>query len=372
MNGPPNLNELTERERFIAVESWENGRAYERAQYEARAASVMGPTPEPPPSLDVGPYDDDPRDEQLLRRLLRADQLDTLPEPQPLVAGVLYLDSVAWLQGRPGAAKSLVALDIAACVATEQPWQGFRTTPVYVLYVIAEGTSGLRQRVRAWESSMGTTIGEYLQFLPMAVQATNASDWDALITVAERIPYNLIVLDTQARLTVGLEENSAKDMGLFVQQLERLRAATGACVLPVHHQGRNGEHMRGSTAMEGAATTVIQVTKDEELVTVRCLKQKDAAPFDDIQLRLVPHGDSAVLALADQIERPERAVERCARWLAGWRETFADEWVSVTTLLDSGVVAKNTFHANRLKLLDAKAIERSGEGRTTRYRMVQP
>lgn len=91
--------------------------------------------------------------------------------------------------------------------------------------------------------------------------------------VAELQP-TLILLDTQARITVGMEENAAKDMGEFVDKLERLRRASGACVLIVHHMGRNGEHMRGSTALEGAATTILQASKEDNEITVSCEKQR--------------------------------------------------------------------------------------------------
>jgi hypothetical protein len=81
--------------------------------------------------------------------------------------------------------------------------------------------------------------------------------------------------------------------------VDRLRRVSGATVLIIHHMGRNGEHMRGSTALEGAADTIIQVTKDDELVAVSCEKQKEDREFDDIPFKLVPVGDSVVIMPAD-------------------------------------------------------------------------
>lgn len=300
--------------------------------------------------------------------LVDSEGLDSLPEPEFLIRGVLYLDSVAWLQGRPGSGKSFLALDIAACVAADEPWQGNVVEPVNVLYVVGEGTSGLRQRVRAWESAMSQELGEVLQFLPVAVQAMNGGDWDALIELAASEPYRLIVLDTQARLTVGMEENSAKDMGVFVRQLERLRAATGACVLVVHHQGRVGEHMRGSTAMEGAATTVIQVSKEDDLVTVKCLKQKDALPFDDIRLRLLPRDDSAILAVDDGKIAPSGPSNAAAKTSRDWFELHGREWVTASKLVDV-VAPKSTFYRHVAELERAGFAEVDRAGRFTLYRL---
>jgi AAA domain len=220
--------------------------------------------------------------------------LDAIPEPEPLVDGVLNRDSLAWIQGKRSNAKSLVALDIAGCVGTGHHWQGRAVHQGKVLFIAAEGVSGMRRRVRAWEKSYGRSI-DNVTFLPMPVQA-NLDQWGHLVELAhEEFAFDLIVIDTQARVTVGMEENAAKDMGVFVDKLEWLRRATGACILVIHHMGRNGEHMRGSTALEGAATTIVQVVKDDVEVTVSCEKQKDGEEFADIHLKLVPVGDSVVL-----------------------------------------------------------------------------
>jgi hypothetical protein len=45
----------------------------------------------------------------------------------------------------------------------------------------------------------------------------------------------------------------------------------------------------------GAADTMISLTKEDCSMVIKCAKQKDAAPFGDIGLRLVPIGESCVL-----------------------------------------------------------------------------
>jgi hypothetical protein len=114
------------------------------------------------------------RIDQLRAALLDSKSLDSLPDPQPVIDGVLYLDSLAWLHGKPGHGKSFVALDWAACVAAGLPWQGCETRQGTVLYVIAEGVSGLRQRVRAWEEHAGQHMD--VIFLPIAVQLLSVID----------------------------------------------------------------------------------------------------------------------------------------------------------------------------------------------------
>jgi hypothetical protein len=280
--------------------------------------------------------------------------LDSIPEPEPLVDGVLNRDSLAWIQGKRSNAKSLVALDIAGCVGTGHHWQGRTVHQGKVLFIAAEGVSGMRWRVRAWEKSYGRDMDNVL-FLPMPVQA-NLDQWRHLVELAdEEFTFDLIVIDTQARVTVGMEENAAKDMGVFVDKLEMLRRATAACVLPVHHQGRSGEHMRGSTALEGAATTIVQVVKDDVEVTVTCEKQKDAEEFADIHLKLVPVGDSVVLMPSDG----KGGIQATAafRTAVKWWATFRDDRVSVSKLAKAEVGHERTLYRHVHELVDRELVE---------------
>jgi len=75
----------------------------------------------------------------------------------------------------------------------------------------------------------------------------------------------------------------------------RLREEFGAAVLIVHHTGWDGARERGHSAQRGAADTVMlleRAHKDDSLtrdpVRLRCLKQKDAAEFEDIDVIAQP------------------------------------------------------------------------------------
>ncbi|MET7399173.1 AAA family ATPase [Dactylosporangium sp. NPDC005572] len=293
--------------------------------------------------------------------------LDGIPEPEPLVEGIVYRDSLVWVIGPPGSAKSFVSLDMAGCISTGESWQGHRTRQGDVLYLVAEGVSGIRARVRAWEAAMSRTMG--VRFLPVAVQAASDAEWNALVDLAVELRPAEIVIDTQARVTVGMDENAARDMGLFVHRVDRLRAQTEACVKIVHHQGRNGDHMRGSTALEGAATTIIKVAKADNNVTVSCQKQKDAEPFEDINLRLVPYESSAILALTAEAGRPQWNSPNVMRSLSEWWQAHESDWVSISTLVKSNVFAEATFHRYKKALIRDGVISTDGAKRFIRYRL---
>lgn len=295
---------------------------------------------------------------ELREALLDSETLEYLPAPRPLIDGILYADTLAWLHGKPGCGKSFVALDMAACIAAGLPWQLHETRPGPVLYVIAEGVSGLRQRVRAWEdhAQQKTTV----DFLPIAVQILTPGDLYALIMLAGELHPVLIVIDTQARVTIGADENSARDMGQFVAAVDKLRAATSACVLLVHHEARAGENMRGSTALEGAAATLIRVTKDGPHLRLDNTKQKDAAPFDPARLRLVPRLDSACILSNDGIGQQAEMSHTEETLLRVLLDSFETTGASSTTLREVSGVARSSYYWAINRLLTMGAVVNTG------------
>lgn len=248
---------------------------------------------------DIDPVD------ALLACFLDRDALDRIPPPRPLIQDLLDLDSESWIIGAPGGFKSFVALDQACHVSAGKPWRGRAVTQGNVLYVVAEGAKSLTLRVRAWEETYGHRV-ENVRFLPKPVQVKDGDTdrtgkpghaWRVLVEAARRIRPVLVILDTQARITVGLEENSNTSMGVLVEAVRLLKEATGACVLVVHHTGRNGEDARGASALDGAQDTEIRVDrpdKGREMLTavISIDKQKDGAEDDTwpITMRVVELG----------------------------------------------------------------------------------
>lgn len=239
------------------------------------------------PWADVDPPDAFERQVEALRaELLDSEGLDHIPRLEPVIDGFLYRDTLGRIIGPSGHMKSFVALDFAGHVGTGNDWRGCRTTQGPVIYLVAEGAAGIRKRVRAWEQYHGRKMSG-VWFLPRPVQAGDPLQWAVLTEVAKRIEPALIIFDTQARITVGVEENSSKEMGLVVARMDDLRAITKACVTLIHHQGLQGDHGRGSTAVKGAMQTELRVTKKgkkgpDARVIVSSDKQKDDEELDDM------------------------------------------------------------------------------------------
>lgn len=221
----------------------------------------------------------------LRAEILSAEQLDDIPPPEPLIKGYLVRDSLARINGPSGHGKSFVALDMAIHVALGRRWHGKAVHQGKVIYIVAEGARGIRQRVRAWEKNHVAKITN-IGFLPRPVQVLDRADeWTPLVEVCREEKPALIIVDTQARVTVGVEENSATEMGVVVHQMERLRAATEACVLLIHHEGKGDRGGRGSSAIKGAMQTELSVRKDGLRFIVETDKQKDDLELEDLELK---------------------------------------------------------------------------------------
>lgn len=266
----------------------------------------------------------------LLDEMIGPDVILTRPRPKYLVKGLLTQDSASWVIGAAGSKKSFVVLDIAAHVARGMPWQGLKVAQGKVVLVVAEGAGGISLRIAAWQKRYGP-MSDDVYILPRPVQSGRPEKWAVLVEACRRIKPVLVVLDTQARVTVGLKENDATDMGIFIDAIGAIREATGACVMPVHHTGRSGGDARGSSALDGAQDTELKIVRLSEL-TGRLVveKQKDlperdpiALTFDVVDLGVDDEGDpvdSLVLTLDPFQSASRGAPEMPEEWETGYGE----------------------------------------------------
>ena len=228
-------------------------------------------------------------------RLLRSfDDLLALPPVVPLIDGLLYRDTLAQLAGPPGCFKSFLAIAMACSLATGRNLGSFvAPTPATVVYVAAEGASGLAARIAAWCDTWSVdpmTVFERLHILPLPIQLGSGVDVSQSIEVGGEVEADLLVLDTRARCTVGLEENSATEQGVAIEAAESIRAATNGCtVWPLHHTPRSGGAGRGSNSWDGAVWSDLRMERDGMRATVHCAKHKDAPDGCDHHFRFSIH-----------------------------------------------------------------------------------
>jgi RecA-family ATPase len=237
--------------------------------------------------------------------IMNMDDIESLPDPEWLIHGVLPAESFAVLYGPPGSTKSFWALDAACCIATGQSLHGAYSKPGKVIIAVGEGLRGMKYRIEAWKIAHPDADLEMLRqnliIIPRSVRILDQLEAARLVKTCEYVGgdsgLKLFVLDTWARAFVGGDENSARDAGIAVEVCETIRARTGATALVVHHSNADGQRERGSTALRGAADAQMSMTRDENsgVVTMKSIKIKDGSPFQDQHFVLAEYGKSAVL-----------------------------------------------------------------------------
>ena len=247
-------------------------------------------------------------------------QVTQMPDPEWLIEKLFPTGSFVVLYGPSEHGKSFVALDWAFHIATGKPWQGLPVKQGPVVYIAAEGRGGLGQRITAWKATyQPASTPVYFSLQPLDILEDGP---DELIgACALFAPYadepetdlcpSLVIVDTLARCMTG-DENETKDMSQFVRGIDTLRQDLGATVLMVHHTGKDLEREeRGSSVLRGAADTMIRVkrSKQDDSILLKCSKQKDAARFEDITLRLRSVGDSCIIAPGYTMEQALKTVE---------------------------------------------------------------
>ena len=310
----------------------------------------------------------------LSTRLLTMSALRDLPAPAPLITSLIDLDTLALLYGRRGSYKSFLALDWALHIAYGNRWHSQAVTYGPVLYVCAEGSHGLGQRIDAWKAHHGVINDtERLAVLPEAVNLLSPSASGELADVAGEMGARFVILDTLARCTVGGDENSTKDMGLAIEQLDVIRRRSGACVMAVHHSGKDSAAgARGSSALEAAFDSVFEIGAADEIVTLKTTKQKHHPEGSPWYLRSLPMQSSVVLDLnsrqADDDLSPSALIAlRSLDAIALPGGIAAGKW-EAQFVGDSGLTAP-TFFRHRKTLVTLGLVSDVGTEKSPRYQV---
>jgi len=206
--------------------------------------------------------------------------------PGYLAKGLLQKASYAIAYGPPGGGKTFTLLDLAYHIAAGKEWMGHKVHGGPVLYLPFEGGGGLIKRAQALRQKYGNEDVPFF-IAPASFNLRELAGRQVLAGIIADLPEKpvLIVIDTLARALMGGDENSAQDVGAFNSAVAALIESTGACVLIVHHSGKNqNAGARGSSALLGAIDTELQISDNR----VTASKQRDVEIGAPIGFKLVP------------------------------------------------------------------------------------
>lgn len=191
--------------------------------------------------------------------------LGRLPNMKWIIPHEIPDHGLAMLYGSPSVGKSFVALDYALQIAQDYP----------VAYVAGEGEYGFKKRFGAWCHYHNKEASEKFWLVLKNVRLLNDEDFDWLMTHLYKIQPRFLIFDTVARAMLGFDENSSRDMGMFVHRIDYMRKELGCTVLLVHHTNKGGLVERGSSALRGACDQIIKLSEEDDCIRWEVQKTKD-------------------------------------------------------------------------------------------------
>lgn len=198
----------------------------------------------------------------------------TQPEPTWLIPNLIQARSLVVIYGKKKSFKSFLTLDILLGLASGCATFGhISATNAPMIYAIGEGAANMmRRHVPAWRLARDKPDDfpfYVIPAVPRAFQPDDARDIVAHLRTMSIKPA-IVVVDTMARSMGGLDENNARDVGLFIAACDFLREEIGCTVIVVHHAsdkpGKAGP--RGSSNLSAAADTVLEVIRHEKTLAV--------------------------------------------------------------------------------------------------------
>ncbi|KAK1548211.1 hypothetical protein Q3G72_032010 [Acer saccharum] len=241
------------------------------------------------------------------------------PAPNWIIKGVVPRAGLAVIYGASSSGKTFFTLDLVGAIARGTQWRGTAVKRGRVLYVVAEGAGGFRNRLQAYCEFHGVDPDDFdvcfLRQAPNLLAKDDIREFLEQVLAAGR--FDVIVIDTYARAMAGGNENDAKDVGQAVAHCDAIHRKTGALVVLVHHSGKDAtKGARGSGALRAAADLEIEVVQTREYRAATVTKQKDGADGAEYRFKLaeVVLGDdedgedmtSCVIEHRDDLTGPSR------------------------------------------------------------------
>jgi hypothetical protein len=301
-------------------------------------------------------------------RLLSISDVKCQASPEWRVEGLLSVGALSMVYAPQEQFKTFFALDLALSVAHGQQFHGRRVKQGPIVYVLGEGRGGLKNRIQAWLDERDVTYVESAFFVLEAVQFKQRDDVKALRAQidARGITPAMLFIDTFARSAVGIDENQAMEIGVWIDAVTNLQQALDVDVVALHHAQKGSSDSgsireRGSSAFIGAVDTVIRLKKGQDTVKVTCEKQKDAERFEDFTLAVKvrrlgtnEHGDdtsSCVLVDSDASNASGSGLPRELLLMLSSLTAFQGETGRRTDWWPKTGLTERTFDRHREKLM---------------------
>jgi 5S rRNA maturation endonuclease (ribonuclease M5) len=183
-----------------------------------------------------------------------------------LIDEILPINELILLAASPRAGKSLMAMNIAQCVASGTNFLDRPVTQGTVIYVQCED-SETKTKQRAIAQGWDENLPVYW------LDKFKLSELPELIELAKELEPRLIVLDTLSRIRDDNSTESSAEMGRVLEPLQEFAKNFNCCILPIHHTGKikadNADTLdifdtiRGSSAIRATCRGTLVIAANE-------------------------------------------------------------------------------------------------------------
>lgn len=253
------------------------------------------------------------------------------------ISGVLDIDGILGLQppkyeietvwpeggvnvlfGKPGTLKSFLALEWSLHRSIAADWHGFEIAEsVKTLYVAAEGVFGMGSRLRTILAGHGLSVADLREqffMYPGSVNILNAESAEFMYEYLAENAFELVIFDTLRKSMTGGDENNTQDIGQLMSMLESW-SLEGISSLLLHHANRAGSGHRGSSAIEGDAYNMWEMSRNRRDLRTKLkpTKFKDADDAFQLNIDWEERSGSLVSVSAERDSRDEDDVAEIGR-----------------------------------------------------------
>lgn len=219
---------------------------------------------------------------------MRIENLWTMKVPhnaECLIQNLLCPEQISVMYGPPNTGKTFIALEMARCISTGDPFLGLSTQQGDVFLTELEGRHGLAKRANAIQTffpQVETTDKALISCHTISLQTEDLDKFYQELFKRRGINPKLLIIDTLSMAMNGADENSSA-MTSAVMCLKKIATTCKTHVMVIHHSGKDpSKGARGHSSLKGAVDTEILIHDNKLSVT----KQRDLPKISPIAFRL--------------------------------------------------------------------------------------
>lgn len=211
---------------------------------------------------------------------------DTTQAPEHLISrGLLPAQSILLLTGAPKTGKSILALNLALCLAAGEDWFQFEIRrQVKILMIQAEVVHwALRGRLQKMKLGCNFPIPENSLFLsePYRCNVRSEEGYKVITETIDKTKPEVVIFDPLISFH-NEDENSNDCMERVLMQFREL-TFLGVSVILIHHSRKFSDdstisNPRGASAIAGAVDSVMDLSKRESIITAKFDLRYDETP----------------------------------------------------------------------------------------------